>query len=36
MLIHKYKESIGLLATVIGIISYLPVIYTVYKTQKTN
>ena len=32
----KYKESLGIIATLIGIISYLPVLYTVHKTRKTN
>lgn len=37
--IEKYTEShsniAGFLATIIGIISFLPVIYIVYKTKKT-
>ena len=33
---YKDKELFGILATVIGIISYLPVVYVVYKTRKTN
>ena len=32
---HPAKIA-GLLATIIGIISYLPVVYTVYKTKKTT
>lgn len=37
--IEEYAEThskiIGFLATIIGIISFLPVIYVVYKTKKT-
>jgi uncharacterized protein with PQ loop repeat len=32
---HPAKIA-GLLATIVGIISYLPVVYTVYKTKKTT
>jgi len=30
------NETIGILATIIGIISYLPVLWVVHKTNKTN
>ena len=37
--IEEYAEThskiTGFLATIIGIISFLPVIYVVYKTKKT-
>ena len=29
-------EDIGYMATIIGLVSYLPVVYNVAKTQKTN
>jgi len=31
-----FTASIGILATIIGIISFIPVVYVVYKTKKTN
>ena len=31
-----FTASIGILATIIGIISFIPVAYLVYKTKKTN
>lgn len=38
--IEKYAENhiqiAGFMATLIGIISFLPVLYVVYKTKKTN
>ena len=32
----KNIEYLGILATIIGIISYLPVIENIYRTRKTN
>ena len=29
-------ENIGYMATIISVISFLPIVYTVYKTGKTN
>ena len=33
---NYYTELVGHTAIVIGIISFVPVIYTIYKTKKTN
>lgn len=30
------SEDIGYIATIISVISFLPIVYTVYKTGKTN
>ena len=31
-----YKDIIGYIATIIGVLSFLPVISNIYKTKKTN
>lgn len=39
MFLHKFitfQNITGLLATIIGIISFLPVVYLVYKTKNTS
>jgi len=36
MVINYYTELVGHAAIVIGIISFIPVLYTIYKTKKTN
>ena len=34
---NKYLiESVGDLAVILGVVSFMPVVYTVYKTKKTN
>ena len=33
--IHRI-ETIGILATIVGVISFIPIVYVVYKTRKTN
>ena len=34
---NKYLiESVGDLAVILGVASFMPVVYTVYKTKKTN
>jgi len=34
--LNSHVDMIGILATIIGIISFIPVIYGVYQTKKTN
>ena len=36
MILYMNTENIGYIATVISVISFLPVVYNVYKTGKTN
>lgn len=35
-LLKNYIGAAGFLATIVGIISFLPVLYVVYRTKKTN
>ena len=35
-MINHYTKLVGDMAIVIGIISYMPVLLTIYKTKKTN
>jgi len=35
-MLKNYIGAAGFLATIVGIISFLPVLYVVYKTKKTN
>lgn len=35
-ILKNYIGAAGFLATIVGIISFLPVLYVVYKTKKTN
>jgi len=32
----NYKHFAGLLATIVGVFSFIPVLFTVYKTKKTS
>lgn len=35
-MLKNYIGAAGFLATIVGIISFLPVLYVVYRTKKTN
>jgi len=35
-MLKNYITAAGFLATIVGIISFLPVLYIVFKTKKTN
>ena len=35
-ILKNYIGAAGFLATIVGIISFLPVLYVVYRTKKTN